>query len=586
MVFLLNKYKKKIISPINKYFSKTYSNLISSLIFGSKANPVDENIETNFRNLGLSHALAASGMQIVFIINICYLLTFFMKKNSIFQKIFISIPVIFYMFLTDMPASIIRAGFINLLILFLKKDNKIIDTFNTFLFGTLIIILITPLIIFDIGFQFSLLATFGLISLNPILNKKISFFIPSKISKIISIILSAQLLVLPLQIYYFQEFSIIFLVANIIASIFITLLTYLGILIILLDFMFPNLSYYLSLLTNFTLNIFIFITDILSYNFSILKVSKPYIFNVIFIYLLIVLIVLRTRKAFIFLFLTIFLISNLYLEYNNSKYLKVDFLYVGQGNSTFIQTPKGKNILIDCGSKIEFKENNNIITISSGKKTILPFLNRKGIKQIDILILTHPDNDHIGGCEDIINSINVKEVWDSNQLDESRVYSDLLSSILKNNINIKTNNLFYKENNFEIKAFNLGFKNTENSYNNNNSLIVDIKFLEKKFLLMSDVELEGEKKLINSNYNLKSDVLQVGHHGSKTSSSKEFLRKVIPEISIISCGKNNIYKHPNYEVLQKVKTFSNYVYRTDELGQISLLTDGKEINVKSQKNLF
>jgi len=569
--------RKNILYPIYKYFDSDYSNLISSLIFGSKTNPVDKDIENSFRNLGLSHVLAASGMQVVLIINIGYILTFFIKKNSIYQKVIISVPLIFYMFLTDFPASIIRAGFINLLILFLKRNDKVIDTLNTFIFGTLIIILLNPLIILDIGFQFSLLATLGLITLNNTFNEKISFFIPSIISQSISTILSAQIMVLPLQIYYFQEFSLMFLMSNILASLFINLLTYISILIIIFEFTIPTFSYYLSILTYVILDFFLYIINILSLDFLLIKLSKPYLFNIIFSYMLMYCLLIKLKKRVIFIIALLFIFFNTIFGYFNNKYLKIDFLYVGQGNSTFIQTPNKTNILIDCGPKIEFEKNGKKIQVSAGEKTILPFLNRKGIKKIDILIITHPDSDHIGGCEDIIKNVEVKEIWDSYQFDNSRIYSDLLSSILKNNIEIKTKNLNYKEKNINIMAFNLDFKEYEKSYNNNNSLIVDVKFLKNRFLLMSDIELEGENKLIENNYYLKADLLQVGHHGSNTSSSDKFLSKVRPSISVISSGRNNIYKHPHYQALQRIKNFSKNVYRTDEEGQISFFSNGRDI---------
>lgn len=241
---------------------------------------------------------------------------------------------------------------------------------------------------------------------------------------------------------------------------------------------------------------------------------------------------------------------------------------VGQGDSTLIKMPYNKgNILIDTGGIFGSEKIVNNITI--------PYLKSLGIKKLDYLILTHGDFDHMGEAINLVNNFKINQV-----IFNIGEYSDIeqkLIEILKQKqipfrqnikeININKNKLFFLNNN--------DFNNE-----NDNSQVIYTEINNNKILLMGDAGIDTEKEIIK-NYNI-SDItlLKIGHHGSKTSTSEEFINRINPTYSVISVGKNNRYSHPNKEVLNIIKT--SKIYRTD-INESIMFQINKKLQIKTSK---
>ncbi|MFN8674538.1 MAG: DNA internalization-related competence protein ComEC/Rec2 [Candidatus Sericytochromatia bacterium] len=596
--FYIIKTKNKLLSVFYQNMPKESADFVSSLVFGAKSVPVSKEIQNDFTNVGLSHVLAASGMQVSLIMATGLFIITFLKINQILGVFLTLLTLLFYMALTDFPPSILRAGFLNIIILLVSLKKEKIDTLKTLFLIVLLLIIYDPLLIHDIGFQFSILATFALLYAVKILEKKLTL-VPYFFSNVIAIIISAQLFVLPLQIYYFSEISIMFLPANLIATVFVDLLTILAIITTIINLAIPFLGVILGKILYFIISIFIYIVEKLAdFPYNLINIAKPSIYLVICSYALLFFIIefikykeenltinedknttiisKPYRIALLVLFSSFSLYS--YEKIANWNKLKVVFINVGQGDATLIQTPKGKNILIDCGQSYEREVNGKKIEFDAAKRYILPFFKRQGIKELDKLIITHPDSDHIGGCNNIINSLEVKEVWDSGQKDDSKIYTSLLENILKKNIPLKIVN---KNETFNEEKLSLSVINEikpeiteEKSYNNNNSILLKLIYDKISFLFCADIEKETEFNLLEKKVDLKSTILKVPHHGSKTSSTEDFLEKVKPELAIISVGKNNVYKHPANEVLERLNKINTKILRTDLDGGIIIETNG------------
>ncbi|KAB3530727.1 ComEC/Rec2 family competence protein [Alkaliphilus serpentinus] len=249
---------------------------------------------------------------------------------------------------------------------------------------------------------------------------------------------------------------------------------------------------------------------------------------------------------------------------SNDRFLKVHVLDVGQGDSILITTPENKAVLIDGGQP-------------QYGPYIVDYLEDQGVDTIDILIATHPHADHIGGLKDVIEALEIKEMIMPKVSHTSKTFEELLLTIESKNLLITPakGGLTYQLDP-DISLSILAPLRDGNSLNNW-SVVARLVYDNKAFLFTGDAEIEVEEDLLATyeEVNLKSHLLKVGHHGSKTSTSKEFLDAVEPDIAVISLGKNNTYGFPHTETLEKLQNF--HIYRTDHHGTVVFYSDGKEI---------
>ena len=246
-------------------------------------------------------------------------------------------------------------------------------------------------------------------------------------------------------------------------------------------------------------------------------------------------------------------------NFENDRQLSVDFIDVGQGDSILICSG-GQSMLVDAG------------TNESGK-TVLNFLRDKGIKKLDYAVGTHPHADHIGGLDDVIRSIDTDSLLMPNAVTDTKTFNDVLDAAESRNLSITVPE---EDDEFSLGASRVTVlsKNKEQSDNlNNSSLILKVVYGNFSLLLTGDAEKEAEKQLLSDKKDVSADVLKVGHHGSETSTSGEFLKAVSPKCAVISCGKNNDYGHPHEKTLKKLEKQGTEIYRTDISGTISLFAD-------------
>ena len=276
----------------------------------------------------------------------------------------------------------------------------------------------------------------------------------------------------------------------------------------------------------------------------------------------------KAQNIFIFILvlLSIFLLIALIKNNNTSltSYeMKVHYIDVGQGDAILVQV-NDKNLLIDSGPKSE-------------KKKLNEYLNSLYIPQLDYVIATHPHEDHIGNMSYIINNYKVINFYSPKIQNNTTAFENMAESLSRKNIKIrilKANNksIDLGENTLvEIFSPNLDIYDNLNNY----SPIIKISYGNNSFLFTGDAEENLEEEVISKSFNLKSDVLKIGHHGSSTSTSRNFLEKVNPIITVISVGKDNSYGHPTKETLEKIKGTS--IYRTDINGSTIITSDGKTL---------
>ena len=521
------------------------SNYIKTLLFCD--NTLSKEIKESYRINGISHLFSVSGMHINFFVSIIYLYLNKITYNKRIKYLITNIFIIIYLILFP-SSSLLRSAVMSILYsinYLLKLKIKKIDILLLTLGVSL---LINPFIIYDLGYIYSYTITFFLVLSSSTLKNK------NKINKIIYISLLSFLVSIPITIYNSYEINIISILLNIILvpiiSIIILPLT-------ILTYIFPILDSILYLFTSTLETISLFISKI-----KITKIifPKPSLL-IIALYYIIFLLSYQNKKYF---YLNIILLIIIYISpYLNSNFEIVMF-EVGEADCHLIKYPYNKNtILIDTG-KNEYKIKNEVI----------PYLKSIGIKKIDYLIITHGDLDHMGEGINLVNNFKVEKV-----IFNCGPYNDLEQELIKV-LDIKKIKYYscIKELNIDNnKLYFLQTKEYDNENDNSNVIYSELNVY--KFMFMGDAGIDKEKDILDK-YNLSNvDVLKVGHHGSKTSSSKEFINVINPKYSIISVGKNNRYGHPNKEVLENLE--NSKIYRTDEDGSIMFKIKNNELKIET-----
>ena len=242
------------------------------------------------------------------------------------------------------------------------------------------------------------------------------------------------------------------------------------------------------------------------------------------------------------------------------------FINVGQGDSTLIITPNNKTILIDGGGSNSY---------DVGKNTLVPYLLDRKVMKLDLVIISHFDEDHVGGILTVLEELKVKKVIIGKQGEQSEQYNKFCEIVKDKEIQVhiaKKGQIINVEKDLKIRFL---FPNQElitQNILNNNSLVAKIEYKNFKILFTGDIEEIAERQLLKmySNNELRADILKVAHHGSKTSSIKEFIKQVKPKIALIGVGKNNKFGHPNKGVLEILKNNGVKIYRTDEDGEVCI----------------
>lgn len=522
------------------------SNYIKALLFGD--NKLDKEIKTSYQINGISHLFSVSGFHINFITSIIYFYLDRVTYNKKIKYITVDIFLVLYLLLCN-TTSLLRCTVMNILLSInhlLKLDIKKIDIV---LLTLILCIIINPFIIYDIGFIYSYTISFFLILY------KNKYKTNNKLLKIIYISLISFLVSLPINIYTSYEINFLSIILNIIIVPIVSLIL---LPLSLLTLIFPILDNILYLITSILEKISLYTSNI-----NIFKqiLSKPSIILIIIYYLVIILILSKNKHYYLILILLIF--HKTIPLYNSN--LEVVMFDVGEADSMLISTPSKKvNILIDTGRGIDI---NNIII----------YLKSIGISKLNYLIITHGDEDHIGGALYLIDNFKVDNVI-LNKGDYTELEVELIIHLKNKNIKY-TNNI----NKIPLLGSYMYLLNTKKFSNeNDNSIVTYFEYQKYKFLFMGDSSSKTEEYLIN-NYNLTNiSFLKVGHHGSNTSSSPLFINKITPKVSLISVGRNNLYHHPSKEVLTNLS--NSVIYRTDINKSIKIKINNKVKITKLNNN--
>jgi competence protein ComEC len=589
-LFEVRKRIDKIIHDLNQ---PQTAGLLRGLLLADRTE-IDYETKSNFINSGVIHVLAVSGLHVGYILLI---MIFLFGRFGIYARSLLTIiGLLAFMFITGVPPSVFRATLMAIILIIAYLFNRSTNIVNSLAIAAFLILIINPNEIYNPGFQLSFAAVLSIGLIYPKFQKSISKLkIKSKwieyILLFLAVSLSAQIGTIPFTLAYFSKLSVIALFANLVVIPLVGVIIGIAFITIVVGIISYPIAIYFAAANDMITNImFHFIKLTGQLDFSFLWIRNYSLYHSIIFYLAIIFLfvflerfIKKYTKLIVILIAVIFVTvfsrfdDKKLLEDNKLSMLMID---VGQGDSFLLKFPNGKTALIDAGEANAYFDN--------GERVIIPLLDYLNINEIDYGFISHLDLDHYGGFISILQEGRIKQIYRPKP--DSSEKSVRLENYL-NSLNLKRN--YYYQSKISIGKVNIFILNDlnsnyfENLSSNDRSGILKVVFNKSSFLFVGDAEIPAENYYL-SKYGdfLDSDVLKVGHHGSKTGSSEEFLEVVSPKISLISAGIANKFGHPSIEILQRLSNLGSIILRTDSSGAILLQSDGEIIKQVDWRNFF
>ncbi len=566
----LNKTYDRILKRIDEIWQGKDQGLIEGMLMGSTKN-IPEEITQLYQKTGIAHILAVSGFNIGILI---FIVLFVCSELGISYRAryIISLLVIWlYTFLVGLGVAIVRATIMATSVIISKCIWEESDDLINLALSAFIILCINPFWLYQVGFLISFFAVASLFCGHLII-EKLKNSINTKQKKLISIFiywLCSMAGIYPLLAYFFYEIPLLASILNlVIASLFSVIIVGACVCIIISIYNVEIARLIGKCIIELLSMINTLCTYIAKIPFASLCTGKPSLVTMILIYAFLCLVILyikgyikHFKGALVPLYLlAIWSVIGLF----SSEVLMICHLYIGQGDAAVITTKDKKAILIDGGN------------LGKGK-VIQRYLKYRGISKLHAAIVSHADADHIGGIIDIVNTdIDIDRVIIS-ALEDNEHISTLFDVCERKSIPIYK--AWYQDkismNQIELSYLTPSSKQIDLKDSNQKSIVCLLRYKSFEELFTGDIDGDVERRLLSKIEEI--DVLKVAHHGSKTSTSDAFIKKTYPKYAIISCGINNLYKHPNKEVIDRLDDYNINTLCTDSLGAITIKTNGNSV---------
>lgn len=573
--------RQNLLASLQKAMPPEDAGLIFAMLFGGYSGIAPELLEA-FTVTGIVHILSVSGSHIS-------LLAGFMLNTGRFfclprrlNFIILAAVIAFYALLCGFTPPVLRAAAMGLLSASALTLGRASEARRLLSITALIMLLLDPLLAFSISFQLSFASTAGLLYIMPALKNSFRF-LPRFIADNAALTLSAQFAVLPLTAWYFNSLPLSSVLANLIAVPPLEFIIILGLLGSLIGIVLPFVQHLIFIAASLVLGIASDITAAI----AALPMASVYMPTLppgaavcYYAFLFILLTESLRHKAVkyirkfkystaISLVLAVFLA--VCYRISEPEMMQVHFIDVGQGDAALIVSPAGRAAMIDTGGAVNSD-------FDLGRRVDLPYLRHYGITELDYLILSHKDADHAGGAASILKNMPVHHLIISGE--DKNDYAGVLrlppdSAILKNSIAAKEGMAF------SMDGINFKILYSGEGSGNDASNVIKLMYRDFSVLFTGDISQSSESELLKRQHTLQSTVLKTAHHGSKSSSSAEFLRAVQPRFAVISAGLYNSFGHPHEEVLQRLEALPAEILRTDESGAVVFATDGRKMTVKT-----
>jgi len=554
---------------------------IGGMLFGNKGD-----LTFSERNIlsqtGLMDAFAVSGVHVGYVVLFTLYFAQMLKFNKWGRLIFVALAVVFYAALSEFTPSVLRSGSMALLGLLAYSLGEKKDFFTGLALAALPLLIWNPEMIYDAGFQLSFAAAWGVVYLLPTVSK----WFPQKAPwEVFAATVAAQLAIMPLIAYYFNLVTISGLIVGILASGLVGLVVLLGLFSVLLSV----ISTSLAVLPAYGAGIVVegiwqgakFISH-LPGSYMIVKTPGLLFLFLFYSFLICLPYLAKVKKGSMYSALAaIIIVIFLVLPIPGSGRLEVTFLDVGQGDAIFVRSPAGRTCLIDGGGKP------NEIGDSVGEQVVVPFLQNLGLGKLDMVILTHPHDDHMKGLFTVLEEMQADRLVFAQNFLKGPELEPLLNLASKSQVSlipVSKGQEITLDQGVKLMVLSPAKQSIppEEDEGNNNSLVIKLTYQDVSFLLTGDGEMACLSSLLDYR-DLDSQVLKLPHHGSKTGFLPDFYEQAAPKAVVICVGKNS-FGHPAHDIIDYWAEKKIPVYRTDREGAITFSTDGKELWVETFRN--
>lgn len=607
----IDELRERLGRQLDMLFEERQAGFMRGLILGLRAD-LDPERFRQFSQLGLTHILAVSGLHVAVFVGVCLGLLRLAGTARETALLVCMIFLPFYVLLTGAAPSIVRAGLMGMIALYAARRNWLRDGLHIVCIVGIFMLLWNPYYLFNVSFQLSFLVTIGLIVGVPRFSRLLQIK-PKIVADAISVTTVAQLVSFPLSIYYFNQFSPLSWLANLLmVPAFSTLVLPLGSLAMVMGFVSSPIGTAIAWMTSRINDLLFWLTDkLVMWNGWLMIWPSPPLWWIGLYFLLLAGLywsLMLWKKAgtarpfYAAAGCLLLLLAFAYRPDGMSRGGEVSFLDVGQGDAILIRTPEHKTILIDGGGTLsyqkpgeEWKRRKDPYEV--GRKLLVPLLMQRGVQRIDYLIATHADTDHMGGLQAVVEQIPVRYALFNGTLKPSAGAERLFATLVDKEIpllHVSQGKSLQADGHTAFRflfPFASGEQETENSLEisvktrqNKQSVVTLMEMNKATFLFASDVEAPQEKAILarNSAYPQDAlDVLKIAHHGSKTSTSAEWLRYWRPAYAVISVGEHNGYGHPNGQVLARLQEANAQILRTDRQGEIRFMVREGEMRIQT-----
>jgi competence protein ComEC len=566
------------INYLKRNFPAEIAGMSAALIFGDTT-ILDPELLSDYQRTGIVHLLAISGLHVSLFIGIIFLIGLRCGLTRQFMTNFLLILLPVYVLFTGSSPSVIRSALMIALILIAEKWKHHIRliTIDAISLAFILFIFVSPMVIFDIGFQLSFLVSFAIILAAPNILKRYQGIG----TKMVATSVAAQLSAMPLLLYHYFQLSLIGIVAN---MLYIPLFSFVYLpavyVLFMIQLLFGTTPSSVTLLVQKTIELSNKLIETLgNLPYTNFTPGRPHtILTIFYIILIILFFYVWEKEPYLKkgMHLTILVVTLLFIQpcWNwLNPYGEVTMIDVGQGDSILIHFPHGRgNYLIDTGGSLNFIEEKwkqPSKPFEVGRDVVVPFLRGKGITKIDKLILTHGDMDHIGGASSILSELKVKQILMPSVTEPSEMEQLITKEAARQRIPVikvsSGDNWHQGDNNFYI----VNPKKNYTGERNRGSITIVAEIGGISWFFGGDLDQVGEEAIRQQYPNLTIDVLKAGHHGSKTSSAEAFIHQIKPKVALISAGEHNRFGHPHQEVLDRLAAINVKIYRTDQQGAIT-----------------
>lgn len=571
---LKDRFIKGVEELFDNYLGVEEGSLIKSIILGRSFYLSEEDIGM-YRDLGLAHILAVSGLHIGIISGFFIFVFSRMGIKKKFNVLFTLIILWGYGYVIGFPTSILRANIMISILLYSQIIHEPYDSINSLSFACVLLLIINPYYLFNIGFQLSFIAAFAIVVFTPRIRE---LFYPNDnyITTSLASIIGVQFGVLPIQIYYFNKFSVLSILVNLVFIPILSIALILGFMMIIFNYCFTYINIFLGPLLNLLLSFqFKILNHLMKYPMEI-KMFSPEIISIIMVYIMILLVLKiidiskldKSITKVMVVYLVFLLVFNLFLIIEDDR-VELHFIDVGQGDALLIRT-KGRDYLMDTGGSL-------LSSFDIGKNITLAYLEKLGVRKLDAVFISHFHEDHSQGLMALLDNIRINRVFASYSPRDNQVYKEILNRDipyreLKAGDRLKLNK--------DVELLTIWPKGDElKDSENNMSLVTLLTTSNHSLLLTGDMEKEVEL-VLSDGFSKEIDIIKIPHHGSNTSSTEELINSIKPRVGILSLGANNMYGHPNEEIIDRYAKIGTKVYRTDEMGLIKIILKDKEYYIK------